>query len=204
MRRFYVVALAGGSGSGKSYIGKRLAEQGISVIDSDKTARDAVKKGSRCLKALVREFSDIILLEDGSLNRKKLGEICFADEKLKNRLNEITHPYIIDLLTTEFENLHRLGEHFCVVEIPALIESGLYAVCDKIVLVTAPFETKVERITVRDGLSREQAVQRLISQVPDREIAPLCDLVIENDGTLCSLDKKIDALSDTIKVWFRD
>lgn len=192
--RFYVAALAGQSGSGKSLVGERLRELGADVIDSDLTARTAVQKGSPCLRELTDEFSRDILLPDGSLDRKKLGAICFSSDSAKKRLDEITHPYIISMLKKQFRELRDGGRGFCVVEAPALFESGLDRLCDYIIAVTAPYRDKICRIAARDGLSPEAAAARLARQIPESELAARAGAVIENSGTAAELRLKTDAL----------
>lgn len=202
MSRFYVAALTGRSGSGKSYASDYLAARGVPMLDGDDVAREVVQKGERTLRELVKEFGEDILLPDGALNRRRLADICFADPKKQEVLNSITHPAIIRRLTARFDELKEAGKGYCVVEAPALIESGLYAVCDRIIMICAPFETEIERITERDGITREQAEARLNAQADPETVRPLCDVVIDNDGSLIDFDKKLAELKDKLDEWF--
>lgn len=200
--RFYVAALTGRSGSGKSCASDYLRERGVAVLDGDDAARAVVQKGERTLLELAEAFGDGILLPDSSLNRQKLADICFADDDKKETLNAITHPAIISRLTDEFDRLKNEGEVYCVVEAPALIESGLYAVCDRIIMICAPEEDEIERIMTRDGLTREQALARLNAQADPEQVRPLCDLVIDNDGSLEQFYQKLDELKVKLDEWF--
>lgn len=202
MNKFYVAALAGRSGSGKSFASDYLEAAGVPVVDGDDVARDVVRPGRPCLEQLVRTFSKSILNEDGTLNRRLLGSICFADPEKKKKLDEITHPYIIDRMTELFEDLHARGYRYCLVEAPALVESGLYAVCDRTILITADEDRILRRIIERDGLTEEQARNRIRGQVPDSEIAKLCDAVIENNGTTQEFCRKLDDLKAQLDQWF--
>ncbi|MEG1269532.1 MAG: dephospho-CoA kinase [Oscillospiraceae bacterium] len=202
MSKFYVAALTGRSGSGKSYASEYLAKRGIPTIDSDVVAREVVGVGSRCLKELVRCFGADILQQDGSLNRKLLGDLCFSDQRKKDKLDEITHPRIIEKLLDDFDELRRQGHKYCLVEAAAVIESGLYAVCDRLIMITSDEKSQIDRIILRDGLTLEQAQTRLNAQVKEDELRGICDVVIENNGTLEQFNKKLDELATQLEDWF--
>ncbi len=202
MNRFYVAALTGRSGSGKSYASEYLRARGIPTVDGDLVAREVTRPGEKCLKLLVKAFGEEILQEDGTLNRRLLGDICFADPTKKEKLDEITHPCIIERMVEDFEQLHAAGHRYCLVEAAAVIESGLYAVCDKLIMITSGRETQIERIIRRDNLTREQAETRIDAQIKESELRELCDVVIENDGTLAEFDEKLADLARLLEEWF--
>lgn len=202
MKKFYVAALTGRSGSGKSVASQYLSQKGVSVIDGDVVAREVVAVGEPCLDELVRAFSRDILNPDGTLNRRYLGDLCFADPKKKKKLDAITHPYIIDRSQEYFDEQKRLGAHYCVVEAGALIESGLYAWCDKTIMVTADEDKEIERICKRDSLTEEQAKRRLQAQMHPDEIQDLCDVILTNNGTLAEFYAKLDELHRQMDAWF--
>jgi dephospho-CoA kinase len=203
LKKFFVAALTGRSGSGKSYASEYMSGRGVPIIDGDVVARGVVGKNSRCLRELVRAFGADILKEDGELNRKKLADICFPDRRKKRRLDSITHPYIIEKLLDGFDEYKSRGHDYCVVEAGALVESGLYAVCDKIVMVTASEESQIERIIKRDGITEQQARTRLQAQLGADEIRGLCDMVITNDGTIEEFEAKLDVLIGQLEGWFK-
>ena len=202
MKLFYVAALTGRSGTGKSLASEYLAKKGVPVIDGDVVAREVVTFGSKCLKELTEEFSSDILNADGTLNRKALADIAFSDLAKKTKLDSIIHPYIIDDILNRFDALHKQGYKYCVVEAAALIESGLYANCDKIIMVKSSREKQIERIIQRDGLTKEQAVRRLDAQLSDELVKQLADWTIVNDGTEQEFYKKLDELIEMFKKWF--
>lgn len=204
MKRFYIVALTGRSGSGKSYASDYLATLGVPVVDGDALSREVTGKESRCLDELVRVFSPGILTEDGALDRRKLGDICFADPAQKRRLDAITHPYIMERLLQYFEAFEARGDRYCLVEAAALIESGLYAICDKIVLITADEPLQAERIMRRDNLTEHQAKRRLEAQMRVDEVRDLCDMIITNNGTLAEFKTKLKQLAQNLEDWFKD
>lgn len=203
MKRFYVAALTGRSGSGKSYASEFLAGLGVPVADGDLLARQVTQKGSRCLDELVGAFSPEILNQDGTLNRRRLADICFADPSKKQRLDAITHPRIMELLQQCFDDFQARGEKYCLVEAAALVESGLHKICDKIILITADEARQVERITHRDNLTEQQAKNRLAAQMSVDEIIKLCDVVITNNSTLEEFQAKLKQLERDLNRWFQ-
>ena len=202
MNKFYVAALTGRSGSGKSYASEYLRAKGIPSIDGDDVAREVVRPGEKCLQDLVREFGEEILHEDGTLNRRLLGDLCFSDPRKKERLDAITHPYIIERTTAYFDRLKEAGHRYCLVEAAAVVESGLYIVCDKLIMITSDRAAQVGRIIARDGLTVEQANTRLDAQIDEDELRALCDIVIDNSGSLEEFNQKLDALAEKLEHWF--
>lgn len=202
MNKFYVAALTGRSGSGKSYASEYLRAKGIPSIDGDDVAREVVRPGEKCLRELVREFGEEILHEDGTLNRRLLGDLCFSDSRKKERLDAITHPYIIERTTVYFDRLKEAGHRYCLVEAAAVVESGLYIVCDKLIMITSDRAAQVGRIIARDGLTVEQANTRLDAQIDEDELRALCDIVIDNSGSLEEFNQKLDALAEKLEHWF--
>jgi len=204
MSRFYVAAITGRSGSGKSYASEYLANAGVPVIDGDVVARQVVQKGSRCLQELTKAFGKEILQEDGSLNRQLLAEICFSNPDDRDRLNRITHPHIIKVITKEFDNLREQGKGYCVVEAAALVESGLYSICDKVIMITSLEQLQIQRIMKRDSITEQQARTRLSSQLASDEVKNICDMIISNNGTLEEFNSKLDMLAKQLDTWFSD
>ena len=202
MSRFYVAALTGRSGSGKSYASEYLRAKGIPSVDGDVVAREVVRPGEKCLQELVREFGSQILQADGTLNRHLLGDICFSDRRKKEKLDAITHPHIIERTTEYFARLKEAGYRYCLVEAAAVVESGLYFVCDRLIMITSDRESQIARIIERDGLTEKQAKTRLDAQIREEELRNLCDLVIENNGTLEEFNRKLDALAIQLEQWF--
>ncbi|MEG0832746.1 MAG: dephospho-CoA kinase [Oscillospiraceae bacterium] len=200
---FYVAALTGRSGTGKSLASDYLKDKkNIPVIDGDKVARDVVERGSPCLKDLVEEFSNSILNSDGSLNRRLLADICFSDERKKQRLDEISHPYIIAGILDLFDKLHSEHHRFCVVEAAALIESGLYANCDKIILISSDEQRQIERIMERDNITQAQAKTRINAQTSEEVVRAMCDEEIKNNGTVEEFFAQLDVLCEKFDKWF--
>ncbi|MDG2307322.1 MAG: dephospho-CoA kinase [Candidatus Binatia bacterium] len=177
------VGLTGGIACGKSLIGRLFEERHVPVIDDDVAARDAVSPGSEGLADVVAEFGEGILAPDGSLDRPALGKIVFADDGLRRRLMAITHPRIGALIAERFRAAEASVAPFVVYESALLIENGNVDAWRPLVVVRTDRETQIERMAGRNGLSREEAEDRIRSQMPVEEKAALADFVIDNSST---------------------
>lgn len=187
----FVLGITGGSGSGKSYICKFLRNIGYYVIDADQIAREIVLPDQPALLEIIGTFGKGVLYEDGSLNRKKLGSIVFADsEKLKS-LNRITHKYIIERIAADLEMCKNQN---CIIDAPLLYTCGLDALCDAVVGVTAGSEIRAERIVLRDGISEADAINRIKSQSEIEEHLKNADLVLDT-----SSNPPVEFLAKTIQ-----
>ena len=175
-----VVGITGGSGAGKSHLCVELIKRGFDVIDTDKVARQVMQKGEECLSETVREFGEEIL-ENGALDRKKLAGIVFQDKDKLEKLNKISHKYILNRV----EDMIRDAKSDTVfVEGAVLMESGFE--CDFMLGVIADFDVRKARIMKRDSLTETEAQNRLSSQKNDSFYQENCDLVIyNNDGGFC-------------------
>ena len=178
------VGLTGSIGVGKSFVASIFAELGCHVLDADQTAREVVLAGSPGLKAIVNAFGAEILNPDGTLNRKQLGAVVFADESQRQRLNYILHPFIIarqDEILNEWEREDPRG--IGIVDAALMIESGGYRRFDKLIVVHCRPEVQLERLMLRDKMSREEAQRRIDAQMPQAEKQKFGDYLIDtSDG----------------------
>ncbi len=174
-----VIGITGGSGCGKSLVSSFLAEQGALVIDADKIAREVVEPGQPALAELKEAFGSGILLPDGTLNRKRLGDIVFSNSEKLHILNCITHKYI----KKEIENrAEHAGQALTVIDAPLLFETGLDRLCGATIAVLSAWEMRVRRIMERDALTREQAEKRIAAQPEDAFYRARADYVLSNLG----------------------
>jgi len=178
-----IVGLTGGIASGKSMVAKILASCGAVVIDADQLAREVVEPGETAYRGIVETFGAGILRPDGTLDRKALGRIVFADASARRVLERITHPAIAERAAARFEEERNRGSRVVFYVVPLLIEAGLTATVDEIWLVAADAETQIDRLMKRDGISREEALQRLEAQMSLDEKLGYADVVIDNNGT---------------------
>jgi dephospho-CoA kinase len=178
------VGLTGSIGVGKSFVASVFEELGCHVVDADQTAREVVMPGTPGLEALTEAFGEEVLNPDGTLNRKQLGAVVFADESQRQRLNHILHPFIIarqDEILSEWEKDDPQG--IGIVDAALMIESGGYRRFDKLIVVHCRPEVQLERLMLRDQLSRDEAQRRIDSQMPQEEKQRFADYLIDtSDG----------------------
>ena len=172
----HLFGLTGGIASGKSAVAARLRALGVPVIDADEVARGVVASGTVGLRAIVAEFGDGVLDAVGTLDRKALGRIVFAEDAKRKRLNAITHPLIGK------RTLERAGESLACYEAALLVENGAADAFRPLVVVSCPKEVQIARILARDGATREEALARIRAQKPVAEKVAAADFVIDTDG----------------------
>lgn len=189
-----VVGLTGGIATGKSAVAGMFAKRGVTVLDADEVVRELQVPGTKVYAATVEAFGPNILQPDGIINRKSLGEIVFRDEQSRRRLETIVHPALVVAVEERLSALRARGVTLCVVELPLLIESGATGRFDWVVVVTAPEEVQVARLMVHRGLSREEAVARVRSQLPLSEKVKQADFVIENGGDLRETERRVEEI----------
>jgi dephospho-CoA kinase len=180
-RRFLLVGLTGGIATGKSTVSEIFARLGAVVIDADQLAREVVAPGAPALAAVVREFGDV-LQPDGTLDRRKVAAVVFADPERRRRLEAILHPAIRDRFAARLAALEAQGFDGIVIwDAPVLIESGGHAAMDRLVVVVTDPATQHARLLARDG-DAAGGERRVASQMPLAEKAALADYVIDNSG----------------------
>ncbi|MDG4788603.1 dephospho-CoA kinase [Micromonospora sp. WMMD1102] len=186
------VGLTGGIGSGKSVVAARLADLGAVVVDSDRIAREVVEPGTDGLREVVAEFGARVCAEDGSLDRAALGEIVFADQAARARLEGIVHPRV---RRRSAELVAGAAPDAIVVnDVPLLVEGGLAPTYHLVLVVRAAEATRIGRLVRDRGMTVEQAVQRIRAQVGDEWRAAAADVLLDNDGELAELHAAVDAL----------
>ena len=173
-----IIGITGGSGSGKTTLLKLLEEQGALVLDCDAVYHELLKTDREMLSAIEARFPGTV--ENGALQRKKLGAIVFADPQALLDLNAITHAAVKKEVLRQLETAPK----HCAIDAIGLFEGGLAQLCDVTVAVTAPREARIRRLMARDGITREYAQKRLDAQHPDGWFRERCDCTLENDGEL--------------------
>jgi dephospho-CoA kinase len=178
------VGLTGSIGVGKSFVTSVFEELGCHVLDADQTAREVVMPDTPGLRALTDAFGEEILNTDGTLNRKRLGARIFTDQAERERLNHILHPFIIArqdeiMRGWEAEDPNGIG----IIDAALMIESGGYKRFDKLIVVHCRPEVQLGRLILRDNLSRDEALRRINSQMPQEEKQKFADYLIDtSDG----------------------
>jgi dephospho-CoA kinase len=182
-----LIGLTGGIASGKSTVARQLMDLGISVIDADALAREVVAKGSAGLAEIVAAFGPEVLASDGNLDRERLGALVFADAAARQRLNGITHPRIASLSAERIAQAQRTATPYVVYEAALLVETGAYRGMGALIVVAAPAELQLQRVTARDGLADDAARARLAAQLPLEKKLQVADYVIQNAGDHAAL-----------------
>ena len=191
-----VFGITGGSGSGKSTVSAMLAEMGVYIIDTDKIARQVVEKGSECLTELCSAFGAEILKPDGSLDRKRLASIAFADKEKTALLSRITHKYI----KAETERLiANSAAELIGIDGAVIIGSPIEPACEKLVLVTSDRDVRLKRITERDGLTTAEAKKRIGAQPEEDFYRKKADYIIDNSTDTDALRRQTAELINKLK-----
>lgn len=178
------IGLTGGIGSGKSTVAVMLAELGAQVIDADRVGHQVYAPGTTGWHRVVEAFGQDIVATDGSIDRKRLGAIVFADRGRLDQLNGIVHPLIADAIRDRVAEHRRGGsETPIVVEAAVLIEANWQTLVDEVWLVVANPEAVIERISTQRGIGRDAIEARMRSQLSDAERRARADIVIDNSGT---------------------
>jgi len=193
-----VFGLTGNIGSGKSTVAAMLREAGIPVLDADRISREVTAPGGRAYDAVVQAFGRGIVRDDGSIDRKRLGEIVFADPASRERLERITHPAILEAMKEAIAGIEREGHRAAVVEATLIHESGRKGLVEAVISVTCDRETAIPRLAARDGMSRGQAEARLHAQMDADRKAGASDYVIDNSGGLDETRRQIVALAGVL------
>lgn len=192
------IGLTGGIASGKSTVSKMIQERHIPLIDADIIAREVVEPGEKAYHQIVETFGKDVLFEDGSLNRKKLGNIIFQDEAKRKALNGIVHPQVRKRMKEKIDTHKISGAKAIVLDIPLLFESRLTDWVDKILLVFVDPDIQVQRLINRDGITKSDALDRIGSQLSLEEKRRDSDAVINNNG---QVKETFDQLSDILEYW---
>ncbi|GGR65031.1 dephospho-CoA kinase [Nocardioides luteus] len=190
------VGLTGGIASGKSTVSELLAALGAVIVDSDKIAREVVEPGTPGLAQVVEEFGPTVLTEVGELDRAKVGEIVFADESARERLNAIVHP-LVGARSAELEEAARVAGRLVINDIPLLVEVGYAPFFDEVIVVDVPVETQVERAIAR-GMSESEVRARIKTQASREDRLAAATYVIDNTGTLEDLRERVQEIYDAL------
>ena len=178
-----ILGITGGTGCGKTTLLNCIAERGGLILDCDAIYHDLLRTDPALLSAIEARFPGTV--EYGVLQRKKLGNLVFSDERALSDLNAITHGAV------KAEVLRRLSEkpRLAAIDAIALFEGGLATLCDITVAVTAPEEARIQRLMVRDGIGRDYAKRRIAAQKSAEWFRERCDYCLENNGTQADFQK---------------
>ncbi|KIL35538.1 dephospho-CoA kinase [Cohnella kolymensis] len=187
------IGLTGGIATGKSTVARLLTERGAILIDLDGIAREVVQPGQPSLLRIGERFGQAVLNDDGSLNRKKLGSIIFADPAERKALEQILHPAIRAVMKDRMAYHEKeTPDQLVVVDVPLLYESQLESYFEQIMVVYVPRDEQLKRLMQRDELTVEEAERRLAAQMDIEDKKRRADIIIDNSGSLAHTERQIE------------
>ncbi len=196
----FIVGLTGGIASGKSTVSKLLEKRGFAIVDADIAARKVVEPGEKAYREIVETFGSEIQLEDGSLDRARLGSIVFQNEEQRKILNSIVHPAVRKKMKDWQAEAVKAGKLTVILDIPLLYESKLTHLVEKTIVVFVNKETQLKRLMERNALTEEEALARIASQMPLQEKVKMADDVIDNNGSMEETEKQLEQLIEKWKM----
>jgi dephospho-CoA kinase len=192
-----IIGLTGGIGSGKSTVANYIASKGIPVYIADEEAKKIMERTD--VKHNIQNlFPQSVLNDDNTLNRNKIAEFVFSNPEKLKQLNAIVHPAV----KNDFSNWMKKHKDasFIIKEVAILFETGGHKDCDKVILITAPEEVRIERAMKRDNSTKESVLARIKNQLPELDKIKLSDFVVENtnlETTLLKIDEILKILAKT-------
>jgi dephospho-CoA kinase len=186
-----LVGLTGNIGSGKSTVAQMLSERGATIIDADVLARRAVELGTTAYDNIVKRWGQEVLAPDGHLDRAALRRVVFADHDQLEELNQIVHPEVERLRARLVDQARKRGDRIVVCDIPLLFERHMTDRVDRIILVDAHRALRLERLVKDRGLRETEAMEMIAAQMPAELKRARADFVIDNDGTLTQLERRV-------------
>ena len=193
------VGLTGGLASGKTFVGKTLADLGCLLIRNDEIGHQVIQPDGEAYDAVVREFGASILMPDGTIDRRKLAGIVFHDPERLAKLNALVHPPVrarTRQLLEEYAASHPDG--VAVVEAAIMVETGSYRDYEKLIVAVCSVEQQIERAMARDGMTREEVLERLNRQMPLEEKVKYADYLVDTSGTKEETQARVHAIYETL------
>lgn len=201
-KKFLVIGLTGGIGSGKSEVAKYLASKGIPVISSDENAKNIMADDKSLQDEIKTTFGDDSYLKDGSLNRKFLADKVFGADKESEanleKLNRLVHPRTIEMMVDMVDSYRKEGKELVFVESALIFEIGIDDGFDYVIAVDAKTDIKIKRVMQRSNISEADIKYRMSRQLSSEEQLKRADFSIENNGNLAQLHSSVDFLLDII------
>ena len=184
------IALTGGIATGKSYVLEQFRRRGVACLDADELAHGVTSAQTEATTAIVARFGVDMLAADGSVDRKKLGPIVFADASARRELEAIVHPAVHRAIAMGIRAFEMMGDTLAIVDVPLLYETGAEKNFDRVIVTACPEELQLARL-VKRGLTEDAARQRLAAQWPTEQKASRANVVIRTDGSFAETDAQV-------------
>ena len=201
-----ILGVTGGIATGKSTVTAIFRELGVEVIDADAIAREVTQPGTAGALRIRKEFGEEFFDAEGNLRRKELGARVFADPAERRRVESLLHPIILDEIRRRLDALRKgpgAREKVVVVEAPVLLEAGAAGIVDGVVLVVAEQRTQKRRLTLRGGMSQREIMDRIASQMSQKEKLRFADYVIDTDCPMAETRRQVEALWHRLRTEMR-
>jgi dephospho-CoA kinase len=186
-----LVGLTGGIGTGKSTVARMLEKRGAVVFDADVLARQAVAPGTPGFDQVVERFGPNVLAPGGGLDREALASIVFSDPAARRDLEGIVHPEVRRMFAEGCEE-YRDSDRVVVFSAPLLVETGMHTAFDRLIVVSAPVTTQIERLMRDRGMAERDVQARIAAQLPLEAKAEVADVLVDNEGTLEDLERRVE------------
>ena len=198
MNETFKIGLTGGIASGKTTVCDLFKELSVEIIDADVISHELSKKGGAAFEEIIEAFEDEIIGDDGELDRKKLRSIVFNDNTKKKMLERIIHPKVLLSIN---EKIKASQSDYLIISVPLMIETGMNAMMDRVLLIDCNVETQIERIIQRDQTSREEAIKIIESQASIESKRELSDdrIINNNETSIEELTLKVKEMNDFYK-----
>ena len=198
MNETFKIGLTGGIASGKTTVCDLFKELSVEIIDADVISHELSKKGGAAFEEIIEAFEDEIIGDDGELDRKKLRSIVFNDNTKKKMLERIIHPKVLLSIN---EKIKASQSDYLIISVPLMIETGMNAMMDRVLLIDCNVETQIERLIQRDQTSRDEAIRIIDSQASIESKRELSDdrIINNNETSIEELKLKVKELDDFYK-----
>ena len=195
MNETFKIGLTGGIASGKTTVCNLFKDLSVEIIDADVISHELSKKGGAAFEEIIEAFEDEIIGNDGELDRKKLRSIVFNDDSKKKMLERIIHPKVLLSIN---EKIKASQSDYLIISVPLMIETGMNAMMDRVLLIDCNVETQIERLSQRDQSSREEAIKIIESQASIESKRELSDdrIINNNETSIEELTLKVKELDD--------
>ena len=189
-----ILGLTGGIACGKSTVAAMLKDCGASIIDADQISRSLTAENGEALPAIRQAFGGGVFHPDGTLDRPALSKAVFGNAEALAKLNAITHPLIRQEMERRMDDCRKAGCEVVILDVPLLFEANMQHMADLTACAYCGEETQIARMKARNAFDRETALSRIRSQMPVREKAALCDVIIDTDRPLSALQEAVHKL----------
>ena len=193
-----IIGLTGGIVSGKSTVALMFKDLGAKIVDADKLGHSVILPHEPAWEKIVKIFGKDVLQNDLTIDREKLGKIVFANQSLLKKLNDITHPEITKIIKKEIDSVKNKTynqKKILIIDAALIYEAKIDRLMDKIIVVYIDEDEQIKRLIKRNNLSKDEALQRIKSQMPMKEKVKMADYVIDNSNSLDKTKKQVE------KIW---